>query len=61
MDAQGELSGLGSPLVGAGEVADEGLGEINLAVMELAGCIKGLLVREGGQPIGLAALLTLGR
>ena len=30
--AQGELSGLGSPLVGAGEVADEDLGEINPAV-----------------------------
>ncbi len=26
--AQGELSGLGSPLVGAGEVADESFGEI---------------------------------
>ena len=32
LDAQGELSGLGRPLVGAGEVADEGLGEINPAV-----------------------------
>ena len=31
------------------------------ATMELSGCIKGLVVREGGQPIGLAALLTLGR
>ena len=30
------------------------------AAMELAGCIESLLVREGGQPTGLAALLTLG-
>ena len=32
LDTQGELSGLGSLLVGAGEVADEDLGEINPAV-----------------------------
>ena len=32
MDAQGELPGLGRPLVRVGEVADEGLDEINLAV-----------------------------
>ena len=31
-DAQGELSGLGRPLVCAGEVADEGFSEINPAV-----------------------------
>ena len=30
------------------------------AAMELARCIQGLLIREGGQPIGFAALLLLG-
>ena len=35
--AQGELSGLGSPLVGAGEVADEGFCEIEPAVLMLYG------------------------
>ena len=32
LDAQGELSGLGRPLVHASEVAEEGLGEINPAI-----------------------------
>ena len=32
LDAQGELSGLGRPLVRADEVADESFGEINPAV-----------------------------
>ena len=32
MDAQVELSGVGRPLVGAGEVADEGLSEINPSI-----------------------------
>ena len=32
LDAQGELSGLGRPLVCAGEVADEDFGEVYLAV-----------------------------
>ena len=28
--------------------------------MKFSGCIKSLLIRESGQPIGLAALLALG-
>ena len=31
------------------------------AAVELAGRIESLLVREGGQPVGLAALLAFGR